>query len=176
MVLEALASGRRWGTQGPRNGPMAARRNLTARGHRKTLGMLDPTEAKKRAVWERRHLLASSHSSIIPIVIIIIIITVLPYVELRRFLSHFLSLSLSGRSSSPPSPPQHQLDPFCLSDQFSSSPPQRLTALIFLALPSSFFVSLSLSVSLSPFPFNPPPPSKPSVAQSLPYLQTQTGT
>lgn len=47
MVLEALASGRRWGTQGPRNGPMAARRNLTARGHRKTLGMLDPTEAKR---------------------------------------------------------------------------------------------------------------------------------
>lgn len=93
MVLEALASGRRWGTQGPRDGPMAARRNLTARGHRKTLGMLDPTEAK-RAVWERRHLLASSHSSIIPIVIIIIIITVLPYVELRRFLSLF-SLSPS---------------------------------------------------------------------------------
>lgn len=95
MVLEALASGRRWGTQGPHDGPMAARRNLTARGHRKTLGMLDPTEAKKRAVWERRHLLASSHSSIIPIVIIIIIIiTVLPYVELRRFLSLF-SLSPS---------------------------------------------------------------------------------
>ena len=137
---------------------MVARRSLTARGHGKTLGMLDPTEAK-RAVWERRHLLASSHSSIIPLLLLLLL---LQYYHTLIF----LSLSLSGRSSSPPSPPQHQLDPFCLSDQFSSSPPQRLTALIFLELPSSFFrLPVSLSLCLSPLPpsITPPLRNRPSL-------------